>query len=371
MHELLLTGHRRRLRSHGTWAIAGVLLLGALAVACGSGGTPTSTVFVDPTATDTPAGDLLHVEGAPVLHALVPDPAQGATYALTAEWLFVLAGREWEQTTTRNDGRMMLAHPAVPEQLFRGDHPPCNGGPAGAEMRFESSEDGGASWSVHAAGTNMRPLLVDPTLPDTLYGSDCRLGISSDAGVTWTRLDPLPGYQVVDVAIDEARLYVLGVSGTDEGRVCAVDLSDPLAPEIGDILLTAVGLRAIDSLDGRVVAGGVFGVYVSDDGGSNWSFSRNGLESVTRADARPQTLSTAVTPWGAIGVLTVELSPVNAHRIFAGTSAGLYLSQDDGATWVVYDEVPANKQITEIQFALGGADLYLTMPSGVVVVPSP
>lgn len=324
-----------------------------------------------PTSTETPTGDLLLIDGEPVRRVLIADPAQGPVYDLTDEWLFVRIGGRWVRTATRNDGRHIVVDPTLPESLFRGDHPPCHRVGQVADIAFEVSDDGGMTWSIRAGGVNVRPLLVSTDLPDTIYGSDCRLALTSDAGVTWTRLDLMPGFAVVDLALDGTRLYVLGVAHDDQAQVRTVDLSDPLAPVPGGVVLGAVGLRSIDAAQGRVVAGGVFGVYVSDDGGATWAISRTGLENVTRADAQAQRFATAVTPWGEIGVLTVEVDPRDSHRIFAGASSGLYVSQDDGATWVRYDEAPTDEPITEIQFALGGADLYITTSSGVIVAPSP
>lgn len=301
---------------------------------------------------------------------LIPNPSQGPIYDLTDDWLYVRAEGNWRRTPTRNDGRWMVAHPAIPERLYRGDHPNCAATDA-ADIPFERSDDGGTTWRVLHAGRNVRPLMVDPALGETIYGSDCRLAISHDAGVTWSRYDPLPGFRVIAVAVDGARLYVLGVSADDEGRIRAINLSDPLAPVEGDIVLSAIGLRCIDAREGRVVAGGVFGTYVSDDGGLTWSISRTGLEAVTRSDVHAQRLATAVTPWGEIGVLTIKIGLMNKHRIFAGTSNGMYLSQDDGATWVAYTVAPVDQPILEIQFALGGADLFVTTPRGVSVAPSP
>ena len=53
--------------------------------------------------------------------------------------------------------------------------------------------------------------------------------------------------------------------------------------------------------------------------------------------------------------LALRIDIANPHRIYAGTSEGLYLSQDDGATWVRYNEVPS----TFIQ--IGGMYLHSCM----------
>lgn len=349
-----------------------VCLCAVVLSGCGTSG-PTSTpdVNVAPTATETPSGDRLLIDGVPILHVIVPDESQGPAYGMTADWLFRRSGSDWEQTGAVADGRVVLADGLVPEQLYRGNHGGCLPQAATAEIAFETSADSGATWTVQPEGANVRPLLADPVLVGTVYGSDCGLAISHDSGVTWIRLDPMPAFPIVDVAVDGTLLYVLGVSVEDDGRLQIIDLSAPDDPVADAVVLEAVGLRALDALDGRVVVGGVYGVYVSDDGGVNWSESRLGLEAVTRGDQRPHQRGTAASSWDAIGVLAIELMPKNKHRMLAGTPSGLYVSQDDGATWVRYDEVSVAEPILDIQFALDGADVLVTSEHGVVLVPSP
>lgn len=349
-----------------------VCVCAAILAGCGAN-TPASTpdASVVPTSTETPSGDHLLIDGTPILQVIVADENQGPAYGLTADWLFRQRGNEWEQTGTIADGRAFVADALVPERLYRGNNGGCLPQVAPTEIAFETSTDSGATWTIQPAGANVRPLLTDPVLAGTVYGSDCGLAISHDSGMTWVRLDPMPGFPIVAVAVDGTLLYVLGVSAEDDGRLQTVDLSAPDEPVAGIVVLEAVGLRSLDSLDGRVVVGGVYGVYASDDGGANWSESRLGLEAVTRGDQSPHQHGTAVSDWDAIGVLAIELMPKNKQHMLAGTSSGLFVSQDNGATWVRYDEVSVAEPILDIQFALGGADLLVTSEHGVVLVPSP
>ena len=73
----------------------------------------------------------------------------------------------------------------------------------------------------------------------------------------------------------------------------------------------------------------------------------------------------------AIGVHVIRIGITDKQRIYAGTSHGLYISQDGGSTWVRYDEVALDAVVTDIQFALDGADLFVTTDAGVLSVPNP
>lgn len=75
-------------------------------------------------------------------------------------------------------------------------------------------------------------------------------------------------------------------------------------------------------------------------------------------------------PAPARGVLTLKLDPANSSRIFAGTVHGLYVSQDNGVTWDRYSPAPIEESVQNIQIGDAGSDLFLTTPSGVLVVPN-
>jgi hypothetical protein len=301
----------------------------------------------------------------------IPDPAQGPAYVLTDELLFVRDGGLWKATGARADGRSLLVDPARPERIYRGGHPPCDEPASSPGIPFEISEDGGLTWRAVPSGQNIRPLAIDPSLPDTLYGSDCALAFSFDGGLTWSRLHLLEGYDITDLAFVGNRLLALGVSSQGRSRLREIDLSDPANPRPGDVLLELGGVACLDADKTRMVVGGRQGVYVSDDGGVSWTSSRQGLEEVTRGDDElPAQLANGklTDEWG---VFSIEIAPHPKHRILAGSAHGLYISQDDGATWVRYSEVGPAEPISAIQFGLDGADLYVTTSRGVVVVPNP
>jgi photosystem II stability/assembly factor-like uncharacterized protein len=371
------TQHNRRRRRRTCRAVRGrlawLLCLTLALTSCARGGAGPETSG-SPTNTSTPSGDVLRVDGQVVRQALIPDLGQGPVYYLTDQALFTREHGVWTPTGAGNDGRVLLADPRDAERLLRGDHPPCR--PlTGAKPRqlLQISDDGGHSWVTLPAGENVRPLAFDPSLPDTIYGSDCALTVSTDAGQTWDHVPLMVGYEVVALEFVGQQLLALGSSPEGKSRLRRIDLSDPLVPVPRETLLELPGGACLAADQDRIVVGGRHGVYVSDDGGATWTSSRNGLETVT--DAQEQLPTAAVNaPDSAVaelGILAVALAPGNKRLLFAGTVGGLYISQDGGVSWDRYTEIGEHARVTSIQFALGGADIYVTTQYGIVDVPNP
>lgn len=361
---------RRSLRMRSAWVVMlltfTVLFAGCNATA--NDGTPRADG--SPTTTQTPAREIIVIDGEPVVELFIPDPTQGPTYALTASTLYRRQSGRWERTRTQNDGRALLIDSADPERIYRGNHPPCTVDSSQAEIDFEVSHDGGTSWRRQPQGRNIRPLAIDPSIPEIVYGSSCYLAISTTSGNTWMRLAVMEDFPLVDIAFAGERLLILGTSKEGVSRLRTVDITDPAKPLLGDMLLEVRGHATLDAGDDRIVVGGVGSVYVSDDGGATWSSSRFGLESVTSSSV-PAPGRAADPELADIGVHTVRIGVADKQRIYAGTSHGLYISQDGGATWVRYDEVSLDAVVTDIKFALNSADLYITTEAGVLSVPNP
>lgn len=353
--------------------LAALAVLAGLLVGCASSAasrTETAAVAsAPPTETFTPGATYLRIEGQLVRAVFVPDPLQGALYALTDQRLYQRTSDGWQPTNTVADARRTLVNPQAPLQLLRGGHPPCNI-PNASTVLFERSEDGGLSWHSVTDADNVRPDAVDAELPQVVYGSNCRLMISNDSGVTWREVAGAPFRAIVAQLPYNSHLLVLDQGSEHKRQLRTVDLSAIDALEFSDVLLEAPDLSCIAAHGERIVAGGVSGVYVSDDGGASWSYSRVGLESVTEEPGSLAPPSRTDKP-DMLGVVTVSLDPNRASWIFAGTAYGLYISQDDGATWSLYDEAPVDVRVLAIQPANDGADLYVTTEQGVVIVPHP
>jgi hypothetical protein len=323
------------------------------------------------TPTNTPSGDPLMIDGDPVQRVYISSIDDPARYALTEERLFRWDAGRWEPTETRADGRAILVDPVRPDRLFRGNHPACSLLDESEPVTFSKSVDGGNTWRAVPGAENIRPLAVDPTLGDVVYGSDCGLTISTDAGETWREYYRAHDYTVVDVVVLGEQLLSLELSVSGRGRLRQINVTVPEAPEMVSRLVETGRVFDLDAGRERIIIGGLLGVTVSTDGGESWSTSRAGLEEVTVAseDELPPQQATGRPP--EYGVLVVRLDPLHGDRLFAGTTRGLFISQDEGLTWDAYTAVDLDARVIDIQFGGGGNDIYVTTPDGVVVVPNP
>ncbi len=149
---------------------------------------------------------------------------------------------------------------------------------------------GGRKWRITTGWevTELRDVTVDPNTPGTLYFSHTA-GIqkSSDGGDTWKPAD----------------------KGIDE-KYCET-------------------LQADRTRGGRVIAGCVNGVFMTEDGGASWR--RTGAE--------------------GIQVRRVAQSPHRANEWLAGTQqAGLLRSHDGGLSWEAGGDVAVERTLYDIAF---------------------
>lgn len=328
-------------------------------------GAPTPTPLI-------PSGNLLMVNDEVVRRMFVPNPNQGALYALTTDQLYFWRNREWVPTGTPYSNSKLLVDPNTPDRLFRGNHPVCGSAEPGEPTPFEISEDNGQTWEVRPDGENIRPLAIDPVFKNVIYGTDCSLTISTDLGETWNYLQPLANHEITDLVVVGERLLVLGISTQGKSQVRELRMTNPEEPQISDVIIQVEGVAALDADMDRLVIGARDGVHVSMDGGQNWTSSRIGLESVT---VDPKSVSTATPaprrPNPRFGIRVIVIDPFHTNRVFAGTVRGLYISQDNGATWALYRTVDESVPVLDIQFINEGADLLVTTEHGVVSVPNP
>lgn len=233
------------------------------------------------------------------------------------------------------------------------------------------SEDGGLSWNYRDQGiTNPNPLCfaMHPTSPGILFagfnqaGGTACLYKTTDGGILWTDIDltPLNELTVYDLAVVADipySVYVAAGGGTadcgfylstDNGnsfqrtlvaevRAVAYDGTNPLHVWEGEIISDRAGVRqstngglawslpvllpqgtSITSLavtaPNRIYAATDCGVYLSTDGGLNWSAMNNGI-------------------YIRQGKVIIA-NPSNNQILYFGAEVAIYRTSDGGQTWV-------------------------------------
>jgi photosystem II stability/assembly factor-like uncharacterized protein len=295
----------------------------------------------------------------PVAAAPPPDPAAALRGVL-----------HWRAIGPFRGGRTIAVSgvPGRPHEFFIAA---VNGG-------IFKTTDGGRTWSPifdDQPTASVGALAVAPSAPDTIYAGsgegrqrpDLAVGDgiykSTDGGAHWTHLGLREGRQIAKIAVDPKdpnRLYVAvlghpygpnperGVYRSTDGGVTfdrvlytdedtgAFDLAlDPSEPRTLYASLWAARQPPWETTDG-----GSFehpqsgtGLYKSTDGGTTWKRLEGGLP--------PQA--------HGLGRVSVAVAPSDAKRVYAfadvvvgtngaGKGAGVYRSDDAGATWTLTND---------------------------------
>ena len=130
---------------------------------------------------------------------------------------------------------------------------------------------------------------------------------SSDAGVSWFRLDSHVPTATWDVAVDP----------TDPNKVYATSF-----------------------YDGRVNS--LAGINVSTDGGATWTHPVTAVPPLNFCRPEPNVIAD---PNGIIrrnepSAFGISIDPDNPQNVYVGTNCGLAMSRDGGATWTYVDPTP-------------------------------
>jgi photosystem II stability/assembly factor-like uncharacterized protein len=268
---------------------------------------------------------------------------------LGSSWHFRGAGLEQEQVYT------LAVVPGAPGRLY-----------AASRAGVWGSEDDGASWRLLTTGypevVNVSSLRVDPYRPASLLAGTWRRAFrSEDGGRTWAG--------VFDGMILDTEVFSLTPDVRHPGEVWASTcgwvyqstnwgrtwrrfqngLAERRTPSFGV------------TLDGRLFAGTVAGLYSSDDQGASW-----------QRRTSPE-----------LAVLAIATHPGRPQRVWIGTEgAGVYVSDDRGASFRQASLGLTNTRVSALVSAGGellaavphaGPDsgIYRSRDGGVTFAPTP
>jgi photosystem II stability/assembly factor-like uncharacterized protein len=213
------------------------------------------------------------------------------------------------------------------------------------------STDGGRTWQNRLVD-QIADLVIDPSNPRRLLAAYKSVYRSLDGTESWdTVITPEDNYSsyyypprlsaITLAPSNGATVYAAGAG--DIGFVYRSDdggnsWSDPT--DLGFFWINALG---VDSCDPRVLqAGGYGGVQRSVDGGNTWSQRQ----------------------LAGISVLALATDPRRSSSVFAGTSSGLFWTNDSGETWARFDP-PLTEAVHSLALDASGRFLYAGTERGV------
>ncbi len=322
-----------------------------------------------PPPTAVPSGSFLQIDGLNARQVVLWDAELPAEFAATRFSLYRRTDmRNWTNVGPLPVEGNIVADPGNPDMLYLGDHPPCLS--EGEPVQFHRSSDGGATWEAIDNATNIRPILVWPGDHDVIIGSRCGLAISQDRGETWERSLPDLEFDLTRLTVTQIGLFGVFTSESGISYLRRIEIDDPDKPEFLEPILSFWGPGAVHATRDRILVGESSGVHFSDDGGRTWSTTREGLDDVV-ASVDPLEEDIPETELEAgLGIFALLPHPQNAERVFLGTIRGLYLSEDGGRTWGKVPDIE-NRTVRRLNFAMGGAILYVTTDHGVIVLHNP
>ncbi len=167
-------------------------------------------------------------------------------------------------------------------------------------------------------GADARALAISRTDPDLLFlgASQGDVYVSTDGGATWNNpraSTPFPGYVVDNLTIDKDGRLWAAAWGLWGGSVIAVSADNGKTWERRDEGLRDRSIRAFTVAASRadtIVAGGLDGVWMSENGGATW---RKISEQVN--------------------VESLAIDPRSVNTIYVGTWRQAWRTDDGGRTW--------------------------------------
>jgi photosystem II stability/assembly factor-like uncharacterized protein len=213
------------------------------------------------------------------------------------------------------------------------------------------STDGGRTWqSNRTLADYIAELVIDPNNSRRLFAAYGSVNRSLDGADSWTRVmtpeDKYSSYYypptVTAMALAPSDGATVYAGGSDGGGF--LYRSDDGGDHWSDVTIVDFGVNAlvVDSCDSHSLqAGGYRGVQRSVDGGSTWS---QGQLSET--------------------VLALAQDPRHSSSVFAGTSSGLFWTNDRGTSWTRFEPV-LDEVVQALALDPSGRFLYAGTQRGV------
>lgn len=193
-----------------------------------------------------------------------------------------------------------------------------------------NSSDLDASDPDGASGGRMNGIGPDPNNSQIFYGATEWGGIykSTNGGMSWSHLDNHTPFATWDVAVDPSNSQRVYATSFFEGRL-------PLATRAG--------------------------INVSTNGGSTWAHP-----ATATAPANSATFSCLAARRNEPSAFGIAIEPGAPQNVYVGTSCGLAISSDSGATWTFVDP----KRLTASPFAGNAPNVWdvVARPGGTIDV---
>jgi photosystem II stability/assembly factor-like uncharacterized protein len=239
---------------------------------------------------------------------------------------------------------------------------------AGTTLGLFKSADGGKTWR-HLSSEQVNWMVFDPAEPRTLYLATEFAGVikSTDAGESFHAVNAgFANHQLSEITSDGRRLYA---SSTYEGLYGGVFVSDDgglqWSLRANEEALRGQNLHSLTATTDTLFGASEDAILKSSDGGKTWtSIPGPHLMATARARQHAPTVSRL-----RIHSLRAIQTGKGLAVLFAGTEAGLFRSSNAGATW---DQVKAGG-ISAVPVhaiyapAMGASRLALQTESGLFI----
>lgn len=311
------------------------------------------------------------VDGDTATRIVATHPGNDSVMIAGASGLYANDGSGWATIGPVPPAGHIAATGDGAELLLAGDHSHCMLGGPGTPLH--RSDDAGQTWAPVPGSLDFRPIAIWAEPAIALASSCAGLQMSFDGGMTWSPLPGIePGWDLTAFAeipqSDGSGPFVL-VGLTSEGGTSylrSIDLSDPLAPVVSADLRMYYGLGGLTGADDTRVLAAMDGVWTSEDQGSTWSRSAEGLESVVlEQDPAQFGFPEDLDPRG-YGLFTASLLQMEPPGIVVGSVDGLYTSHAVGGGWSRMDGTAG--RVHEIAVSDHGSLLVYATDDGVFQV---